>query len=100
RRWKLGEHVERGLRTQVIVLRKRLDAFAALDVDRHDFLRHPSGLPRSVRELLAAQGIAVLLLAADLVLRRAVLGGRRHRAAAVRVEQPGPERVLELPLAE
>ena len=44
--------------------------------------------------------VAVLLLARDAVLRRAVLSGPRHRAAAVRVEERRPQRVLELPLPE
>ena len=41
-----------------------------------------------------------LALPADSVLRGAVLGGSRHRAPAVGIEQAGPQGVLELPVSE
>ena len=65
-----------------------------------DFLGEAARLPRGVRELLAAERVAILLLARDAVFRRAVLGRAGHRAAAVRVEKRRPEVVLELPLSE
>src|SRR6185436_12288818 len=65
-----------------------------------DLVLESAGLPRRVGELLAPDCVAVLFLARDAVLRRAVLRGRRHRAAAMRVEERRPQRVLELSLPE
>ena len=70
------------------------------DLDRHDLVGEAALLPRPLGELLAAKRVAILLLARHAVFRGAVLGRARHRAAAVGVEQRGPERVLELPLSE
>ena len=84
----------------MVVGGEHLDALARLDLDRRDFLGEAAGLPRGIGELLAAERVAVLFLARDAVLRSAVLGGRRHRATAVRVEKRSPEVVLELSLSE
>ena len=71
-----------------------------LDLDGNDLIGQPAVAPRGLGELLAAQGVAVLRLARDAVLRRAVLGGHGHRASAMGVEERRPQRVLELPLAQ
>src|SRR5262249_2014895 len=78
----------------------RLYAFARLDLDGHDFLDEAAFAPGLVGELLAAQRVAVLIFAADAVLRGAVLGRHRHGAAAVRIEQRFPQVVFELALPE
>src|SRR5690606_23323568 len=68
--------------------------------DGYDFLFEASRLPRGVGELLAAEGVLVLRFTGDAVLLRAVFRGARHREAALRVEQRGPQRVFELSLAK
>ena len=77
-RRQLRQPFERRIRPHVIVLREDLDPLARLDLDRDDFLFEPPGLPCGVRELLAANRVAILLLARDAVFRGAVLGRLRH----------------------
>ena len=84
----------------MIVAIDDVHAFPRLDLDRRDFFDETAFPPRLGGELLAAKRIAVLFVAADAVLLRAVLGGHRHRAATVRIEQRFPQVVLEPALAE
>ena len=95
-----GQPLGRRIRPQVIVLGECLHAFAGLDLDRHDFFLQPPVLPRTIGELLTAKRVAVLLLTRHTILCGTVFCSRRHRAAAVGVEQGGPERVFELALAK
>ena len=46
--------------------------------------------------MLAAHGVLVARLSADVVLLREVLGGDAHGRAREGVREPAPERVLEL----
>src|SRR5262245_8574947 len=84
----------------MIVRGEEFDTLARLDLDRHDLVSETASFPGGIGKLLAADGVAVLLLSSNAVLDGAVLGRAGHRAAAVSVEQRRPEVVLELPLTE
>ena len=99
-RGQLRQPFHRGVRPQVIVAGKQLASLPRLDFDRHHFVVKSAGFPGGISELLAAERVAVLLLAGDAVFRRAVLCSRGHGAAAMGIQERGPQRVFELPLTE
>ena len=100
RRRQLREHLQRRLRAQVIVaatistpLRVLISTGTTSSASRPSVqARSASCWLRSAYPSCSCRG--------DAVLAGAVLGGDRHRAAAVRVEQRLPQRVLELALSE
>src|SRR5829696_3586423 len=64
-----GQTPECRIGPHVIVLGEELGALARLQFDRDDLLLQPPGCPGIVGALLAADGVLVLRLAADPVLR-------------------------------
>src|SRR6185295_13576050 len=96
----LRQALHRRFGPHVIVPGEQLDALARLQLHRDDLVGEAPVGPGLLGELLTPDRVAILLVARDAVLGRTVLRRPRHRAAAVRVEERGVERVLELPLAE
>ncbi len=102
RRRQLGERFHRRVTARMLVLGDDDLGLALLDRDGDDFLVEEAAILRGLAAALAATGKGVLIGAADLVLRRDVLGGLAHRVDAIgglhaRVDEtPAQHRVLEL----
>ena len=77
-----------------------LDSLAGLHLHGYDLLRKTPRLPGGGRETLAAQRVLVLGLPRDAVFLGAVLRGDSHAAAAVRVGERFPQRILERALSK